>query len=262
MFDNLRHVLDFDDLLFEKRNKDYGAYQLRKKYNAVVFASVIIATLIVSSLVVVPFIITRHNDRVLGAGSRYVSVNMDHFEPPPDQIFVPPTPPPPGAKRPQDIVKYTAPEIVDSIKPIENLLPTADEALEQTDVDIPEIKGSGSGNSIIPGEGGEGADQPFFFVEVMPSFKGGGLNKFRQWVQLRTNYPQEAVEKKIKGRVYLTFIVEKDGSVSHVTIVKGVDPLIDNEAVKVIESSPKWAPGLQRGHPVRVRYSISLLFAF
>ncbi|HKK43177.1 MAG TPA: energy transducer TonB [Bacteroidales bacterium] len=262
MFDNLRHVLDFDDLLFEKRNKDYGAYQLRKKYNAVVFGSVIIASLIVSALVVIPFVISRHNDLVLGGGGRYVSVNMDHFEPPADQVYVPPAPPPPGAKKPQDIVKYVAPEIVDSIKPIEKLLPTADEALEQTDVDIKEVPGSGAGDNIIPGEGGEGSDQPFFFVEVMPSFRGGGINKFRQWIQMRTIYPQEAIIKKIKGSVYLTFIVEKDGSVSHVTVVKGVDPLIDNEAVKVIESSPRWTPGLQRGHPVRVRYSIKLNFSF
>jgi protein TonB len=262
MFDNLRHVFNFDDLLFEKRNRDYGAYQLRKRYNAVMFASIIIASIIFSSLVVVPFILTQRNDRILTGGGRYVQVSMDNYEPPVEQVFVPPAPMPPKSKPAQEIVKYVPPEVVDSIKPIENLLPTTDEALDQSDIDISEIPGNSPGDNIIPGEGGDGSEQPFFFVEVMPSFRGGDLNKFRQWVQMRTNYPQEAVEKKIKGRVYLTFIIEKDGSVSNVTIVKGVDPLIDNEAVKVIQSSPKWAPGLQRGHPVRVRYSISLYFAF
>ena len=96
----------------------------------------------------------------------------------------------------------------------------------------------------------------------MPSFKGGGLEKFRAWVQNRTTYPQAAIERKIKGKVYLTFIVEKDGSVSNVTIVKGVDPLLDDEAVKAISASPRWTPGLQRGEPVRVRYSIPLNFSF
>ncbi len=62
--------------------------------------------------------------------------------------------------------------------------------------------------------------------------------------------------------MFLTFIVEKDGSVSNVTVVKGVDPLLDDEAVKVISESPKWTPGLQRGEPVRVRYSIPLNFMF
>ncbi len=96
----------------------------------------------------------------------------------------------------------------------------------------------------------------------MPSFKGGGFEKFREWVQKRTNYPQEAIDKKVRGKVFLTFIVEKDGSVSNVTVVKGVDPLLDNEAVKAISESPKWEPGLQRGQPVRVRYSIPLNFSF
>jgi protein TonB len=96
----------------------------------------------------------------------------------------------------------------------------------------------------------------------MPSFKGGDINRFREWVQRRTTYPQIAIDRKIKGRVFLTFIVETDGSVTNVTIVKGVDPIIDDEAVKAIQASPKWSPGLQRGQPVRVRYSMSLLFAY
>ncbi len=102
----------------------------------------------------------------------------------------------------------------------------------------------------------------FIMVEVMPSFRGGDINKFRQWLGTRTNYPQAAIEKKIRGTVFLTFIVEKDGSVSNVTVVKGVDPILDNEAIKVISESPKWTPGLQRGQPVRVRFQMPLNFVF
>jgi protein TonB len=87
------------------------------------------------------------------------------------------------------------------------------------------------------------------------------MNKFREWVQKRTTYPQAAIDNRIQGRVMLTFIVEPDGSVSNVTVMKGVDPIIDIEAVKSIEASPKWSPGLQRGKPVRVRYSMWLNFA-
>jgi protein TonB len=94
----------------------------------------------------------------------------------------------------------------------------------------------------------------------MPTFRGGDINNFREWVQKRTNYPQAAIENKIRGTVFLTFIVEKDGSVSNVTILKSVHSLIDNEAVKAIAESPRWSPGLQRGQPVRVRYQISLNF--
>ena len=73
-------------------------------------------------------------------------------------------------------------------------------------------------------------------------------------------YPQEAVDKKIQGRVLLTFIIEADGTVSNVTVVKSVVPSIDNEAVRVISSSPRWQPGFQSGNPVRVRYSMWLGF--
>ena len=120
--------------------------------------------------------------------------------------------------------------------------------------------GTGTGDDLLSGQDGTETDEPFFLVEVMPSFKGGDINKFREWVQKRTNYPQAAVDNRIQGKVYLTFIVEKDGSVSNVTVVKGVDPIIDNEAVKAIQASPKWSPGLQRGQPVSVRYSMSSEF--
>jgi protein TonB len=96
----------------------------------------------------------------------------------------------------------------------------------------------------------------------MPTFKGGGLDEFRLWVGKRTNYPQAAIDNKIRGTVFLTFIVEKDGSVSNVSIIKGVHPLLDNEAIKAISESPKWTPGLQRGLPVRVRFQIPLSFMY
>jgi protein TonB len=96
----------------------------------------------------------------------------------------------------------------------------------------------------------------------MPTFRGGDINKFRDWVQRRTNYPQAAIEQKIQGKVFLTFIIEPDGSVSNVTVVKGVAQIIDDEAVKAIQSSPKWSPGLQRGQAVRVRFSMWLNFIY
>ena len=75
----------------------------------------------------------------------------------------------------------------------------------------------------------------------MPSFKGGDINKFREWVKKRTNYPQAAIDNRIQGKVYLTFIVETDGTVSNVTVVKGVDPIIDDEAVKLFRHLPNGA---------------------
>ena len=262
MDNNLREVPDFDDLLFEMRNRDYGAYQLRKRYNSVVIAGIILSSLIFCSAVILPFILTPHSDHVLSGGISYVQVQMENLEPPIDEIIVPPSPPPPEAARIQEIVKYIPPVVVDSVLPLETTLATTDEFLAQSSSDKIEVSGTGKGEYLLSGQDGAETDGPFFLVEVMPAFKGGDINKFREWVKKRTNYPQIAIDNKIQGRVFLTFIIEPDGAVSNVNVVKGVDPIIDNEAIKAIEASPKWSPGLQRGQPVRVRFSMWLSFVF
>jgi protein TonB len=262
MDDRSKNIPDFDDLLFELRNKDYGAYQLRKRYNSVVVAGIIVSSLLFSSIIILPFILRHKSDRLISGGFHYVQVQMENLEPPKEEIIVPPSPPPPEAPRVQEVVKYTPPEVVDTILPLEIQQAATDVLLSQTSTDQIEVAGTGNGDDLFDGEYGEDTNEPFFMVEVMPSFKGGDINKFRDWVLLRTNYPQVAIDNKIQGRVFLTFIVETDGTVSNVTVYKGVDPIIDNEAIKTIESSPKWSPGLQRGRPVRVRFQMSLNFVF
>lgn len=262
MFDNLRDVLDFDDLLFEKRNRDYGAYQIRRRYKSAVFTAIIMASLMVITAVALPFMLTSKSDHSVRGSVRYVQVRMENLEIPVEKIIVPPAPPPPDAVKIQEAVKYVPPVVVDTILPSETTHVTTDEFINQTSVDKNEAAATGTGEDLLSGQDGAEGDEPFFLVEIMPSFKGGDINKFRDWVQKRTNYPQIAIDNKIQGRVFLTFIVEFDGSVSNVTVVKGVDPIIDNEAVKAIQASPKWSPGLQRGQPVRVRYSMWLSFVF
>ena len=260
MYDNLRNVLDFDDLLFESRNKEYGAYQLRKRYNSVVIAGIIIATVLGVLIVILPFLITPKTDNVLTGTRGYTELHLENLEPPKEEIYVPPSPPPRQAVHVEELVKYVPPVVVDSIISMENTQLTTDEYINQTTDERTDEIGRGSGENLGSGQEGTESDEPFFLVEVMPSFKGGGLEKFRDWVNKHTNYPQAAIDNRIRGTVYLTFIVEKDGSVSSVTVVKSVNPLLDDSAVKAISESPKWTPGLQRGQPVRVRYSIPMNF--
>lgn len=262
MFDNLRNVFDLDDLIFANRNREYGAYQLRKGYKRVVVAGIIIGSVLASLAVILPFSLSTNSKKVKTGGLFFYPVQMESLEPPIDRIIVPPAPPPPGSERVQEIVKYVPPVIVDSILPLEVRTVTTDEVLAQTTVDQSVIDGFGTGDDLSLGQGGIATDDPFFLVEVMPTFRGGDINNFREWVQRRTNYPQAAIDAKIQGKVFLTFIIEPDGAVSEVTVVKGVAPIIDNEAVKAIQSSPRWSPGLQRGQPVRVRYSMWLNFIF
>jgi protein TonB len=206
---NQTNIPDFDDLIFEKRNKEYGAYQLRRKYNAVMVAGLLLGVLLVSSAVIIPFIFRPSSEHVLSGGGSYVQVNMEKFEPPIDQIIVPPAPRPPESKTVQEMVKYVPPVVVDSIPPVElSMLPT-DQVNNSVSEDQVKVTGTGSGDDLHLGEGTGTSDESFFIIEVMPSFKGGDINKFREWVQRRTNYPQEAIDKKIIGKVFITFIIEK-----------------------------------------------------
>ena len=101
---------------------------------------------------------------------------------------------------------------------------------------------------------------PFQLVEKAPSFMGGGPNEFTKWVNQRLVYPEIAKENGVQGRVTLQFTVEKDGSVTNVKVLRGVDSSLDREAVRVVSSSPKWTPGRQRDRAVKVTYTFPVIF--
>ena len=99
----------------------------------------------------------------------------------------------------------------------------------------------------------------FDVVEQMPSFKGGDA-ALMEWLNKNIKYPVVAEENGIQGRVVATFVVERDGSITDVKIVKSVDPSLDKEAVRVLKAMPKWIPGRQNGQPVRVKYTVPVTF--
>jgi len=101
---------------------------------------------------------------------------------------------------------------------------------------------------------------PFQLVEEKPSFNGGDANEFSKWVNSKLVYPEIAKENGVQGRVTLSFTVEKDGSVTNVRVLRGVDPSLDDEAVRVVKSSPKWKPGKQRDRTVKVTYTFPVIF--
>ena len=101
---------------------------------------------------------------------------------------------------------------------------------------------------------------PFQLVEEKPSFNGGDANQFSKWVNSRLVYPEIAKENGVQGRVTLQFTVEKDGTVTKVKVLRGVDPSLDKEAVRVVSMSPKWKPGKQRDRAVPVTYTFPVIF--
>jgi len=101
---------------------------------------------------------------------------------------------------------------------------------------------------------------PFALVEEKPKFQGGDANDFSKWVNSKLVYPELAKENGVQGRVTLQFTVYTDGSVRDVKVLRGVDPSLDKEAVRIVSSSPKWTPGKQRERPVKVTYTFPVLF--
>ena len=101
---------------------------------------------------------------------------------------------------------------------------------------------------------------PVVLVEKKPTFQGGDANTFAKWVNRRLVYPEIAKDNGVEGRVMLKFTVNADGSVSDVTVLRGADPALDKEAVRVVSSSPKWEPGMQRDRRVKVTFTFPVIF--
>jgi protein TonB len=261
--------VDFNDLVFDRRNKLYGAYFLRKHYNQVINISLFIAVITGSTMVIIPFLITPKDIELEVRTVSYVI--MDNLKPPgPDAMSSLPPPlssPPPGSpsRIKNEVIAYVAPKVVDSILIVEKPLALTSDSTgtESVGDGVNNGIGDGTGNysgGIEGGIGGGGGNGTYARVDEMPTFKGGDINKFREWVQKRTKYPLEATANGIQGKVYITFVIESDGTISTVKVARGVDPLIDNEALKAVASSPKWSPGKLRGKVVRVSYYITVNF--
>ena len=100
----------------------------------------------------------------------------------------------------------------------------------------------------------------FMLAETKPLFEGGDENAFASWVGEQIVYPEIAKEKNIQGRVMLSFIIDTDGFLKEITVLRGVDPALDKESIRVLSSSPRWTPGMNRGQPVAVRYNFPMVF--
>lgn len=106
----------------------------------------------------------------------------------------------------------------------------------------------------------EESDQPFIFVEHQPS-PTGGMQSFYKYLSNNLKYPKQAVRAGVEGKVYVQFVVNTDGSLTDLKVLKGISPACDKEALRVLANAPKWNPGKQRGRPVRVQMNMPIVFS-
>jgi len=112
----------------------------------------------------------------------------------------------------------------------------------------------------LPADIKKADEQVFFVVEEMPKFQGGDFSTFRQYIAENLVYPDEAKKKNISGTVYVQMVVTSEGKVDNVKVIRGADPLLDKEALRVVMSSPEWEPGLQKGNKVNVAFTFPVIF--
>jgi protein TonB len=245
----------FDDIVFETRNKEYGAYKLRSKYNRTVMWALLVGIVIIATTIITPYLNAKALENRLKRAERQVEIKMENLDQPNETVAPPPPPPPP----PADVVqqqRYVPPVVVDSIKPedVTDLM-TADDAQveikDQEVVEVVEVK-----EEV---QEAEPEEIPFVVVEEMPMFPGGDAELLK-YIGLNTVYPDIAKENNIQGRVIVRFCVTAKGGVSQVSILKGVDPELDKEAIRVVNTLPAFKPGKQGGKPVPVWYMVPITF--
>jgi len=159
------------------------------------------------------------------------------------EVKPPPPPPPPKVTEVLNIVE-------DDVEIEDELIIDDAEADQQMEIEIVEFEEE---EEVVE-------EEVFFIVEDMPSFQGKGQEGFREYIAKNLRYPEIAAENGISGKVYVQFAVNSKGKVVDAIVVRGVDPALDKEAIRVVMSSPSWAPGKQRGKPVKVQFTFPINF--
>lgn len=255
---------NLDEIVFEKRNKGYGAYVLRKTYDKHVNTAVAIAIALFLLFISLPAIIEfiKGQEVVVKTPPKKVKYT-DLAQPPPMDKTIPPPPqvdiPPPV----KTVIKYLPPEV------------TEEQVREEEEMaTIEDVKTNETGSENVEGEPqvefnvapateviAEEApvEQLYTIVEQMPEFPGG-TEELMKYLGKKTKYPPLAIRMGVEGSVYVQFVVTKEGSIDAVQVVKGLSKECDEEAMRVIKSMPNWKAGKQNGRAVAVKYVLPIKF--
>ncbi len=269
---------EWTDLIFEGKNKEFGAYQLRtqsaRRHNIAMLSVVVV---IVVFLLVSLFVsrIERAEETITGeAEQEMVSVDTTQDEPEPEEEpeerFEEPEVEEVLPEEVLNTVKVTEIAIVDDdqvtkedeVKNQEELTQT-ETAFGATDFDkgtddvtvVREVRDE----VVVEEKKAPEPEKIFTAVEESPKFPGGDAELYK-WLSKNIRYPEMAAQNNIQGRVTVQFVVEKNGSVGEVKVVRGKDPDLDKEAVRVVKSLPKFIPGKMNGQSVRVWYTLPIMF--
>jgi periplasmic protein TonB len=243
-----------DEIVFEFRNKNYGAYILRKLYNKHVTESLFLAVFMLCAGLCYPFIsgfYAKSNGRLITDG-----VNADFINPPPvDKVDPPPLPPPAiDMKR----LVFLPPQVTEGEVPADANLNMDDINRSYVNVPVTTIEPAAT-TETPPVLDVEPEMKIETIVQEMPAFIGGEPALY-QFISDNIRYPQLAKETNVQGTVYVSFVVDTRGHVIKVKLLRGIGGGCDDEALRVISMLPDWTPGKQNGRAANVLYNMPIVF--
>ena len=261
------------DLVFEGRNKAYGAFELRqsspKRHNIAMIIIIVVAVIAFSVPALIRFVTPEKVEEAMTEVTTLSKLPEAEVKKNEDlKPLAPETPPPPPLK---SSIKFTAPVIKKGEEVSEEDEIKSQDELAKNDkvaISIADVKGNDEINGadiadfkevVRPEAPKEEKEVPYQAVEQMPQFPGGDA-ELMKYIQDHLKYPVIAAENGIQGRVIVRFVVSKTGEIQDVTVLRGVDSSLDKEAVRVIKSMPKWIPGKQNGNNVAVYFTVPVMF--
>jgi periplasmic protein TonB len=257
---------DWIEVVFNGRNKAYGAYELRKQSPGRTNRALVFGAVFFVFVISLPTIVNKLKGFIPKAPVKVKITDVVLTPPPPDTKKLPPPPPPEPPKPKVDQVKFPPP-IVKPDNEVHEEPPTQKD-LQTSDPGQKDQKGDPNadiridepvGNSDVKAVTEEDPNKIFSQVERMPEFPGG-MEAFLKYLGDNIKFPPVDRENGVSGRVYCTFVVERDGSLTDIKAVRGPSQTMMDEAVRVLKKSPHWKPGIQNSRPVRVSYTVPINF--
>ena len=260
-----------NDIVFEGRNKAYGAYVLRRLYQRHVTRALVIATAVFLLLIAFPLISQYLKDRLPKEPKKNLQENVLMDAPPLDDTKPPPPPPPPEAPPPPPpkltTIKFTPPVVKKDEEVKKEEVPDQEELKEKTvatvtvqgNTNAPDLSElSGDGDKVVEAVV---ENKVYTYVEQMPQLPGGGGNTaIVAAIQKATKYPSLALRNQVEGRIFVSFTVNAEGNVSDVKVVKGLGSGLDEETMRAVKTLPKFIPGKQNGRAVSVSFTVPITF--
>ena len=272
MAENKSTTMTLDDIVFENRNKAYGAYDLRKVYRPTLTKSMLIGGAIFVLAMLSPALISLIPNK---EEEQFMQeIDLMKIPPPPIDPNEPPPPPPPPIEVPKvATIKFLPPEVKKDEEVPEESPPPVVEELEKVAIADKTQEGDENAQEAIVApeetapvkeevkvvEAAPVEEQVFQVVEQNPEFPGG-MAALGQYLGKNLKYPAAASRANVSGRVFLTFVVNTDGSIQDIQVLKGLGFGCDEEAQRVVKGMPKWNPGKQSGRNVRVKYNLPISF--